>query len=65
LVNKCHLFGGKTAFIWRHFGNCPEQPHWFRSTIPLISFNNLNGFVQRIQWFCFSNLPLLLVDFAA
>ena len=41
-----------------------KQFHWFCSTIPLISFNNFNGFVQQFQWIRFSNLPLLFLPSA-
>jgi hypothetical protein len=37
-----------------------KQIHWFCSTIPLISFNDFNGFVQQYQWICSFYLASLL-----
>ncbi len=42
-------------------GVLKKQIHWFCSTIPLILSNDFNGFVERFQWICFGNLPLLLL----
>jgi hypothetical protein len=33
-----------------------KQIHWFCSTNPLKSFNEINGIVERNQWICFLKL---------
>ena len=53
LVGRLSVSASETAVFCK-------RSHWIRPTIPLISFNHFNGFVQPFHWFCFSKLPLLL-----
>jgi hypothetical protein len=37
-------------------GKLTNRFHWFRSTIPLISFNEFIAFVQQFHWYCCEKL---------
>ena len=51
------VYSSKTASFCKRI-------HWIRPTIPLILFNDFNGFAQQFQWICLAILPLLLLTYA-
>ena len=51
--------------LWSLSDGFLKQNHWFRSTIPLISFNDSIGFAERFQWNCSFNLTVLRSPYGA